>query len=539
MAVRRVLAGRYRLEQRLGGGGMSVVWRAYDEVLGRRVAVKVVSPRHANEALARERIRTEAAAVARLNHPHLTKLLDHSVSGSTPYLVMELLEGQTLARRMRAGPLPVRAALEICAQVADALAAAHASGVVHRDIKPGNVMLTPDGATILDFGIAAFVDLADQPAGDLADQPAGPPESVPEDRIWGTAAYVAPERLTQRRALPASDVYALGVLLYRALTGHRPWPAVGRAEILAAHVTLEPAPLPADAGVPPRVAALCHRCLAKDPRARPTARQVAAVLAPAAVQVARQAPPVPAYPAPARPAPAYPAPVARRPARAGTGGTRRFQRRHAATASGRMRRAMKAGSATLAAAMVMAVSFCAVTDRTRQPVAPEAAPPPILPGDSPPPDREPGTRPPDAGRKPPDRNEHPDSAPAMRDTSGRAGGQRGSDSVPVGRRPATGARTSPPPSAKPSPPASSPTPEPTPPPTSPAPSPPERTDPITEVLRTLDSLTDALTGRCVGGTASPASRDPLLGLLLGGNNSGSARDGGPRSAAGRQSDCLL
>ncbi|MBX6356580.1 MAG: protein kinase, partial [Micromonosporaceae bacterium] len=277
MDTTSILAGRYRLEQRLGGGGMSVVWRAYDEVLGRRVAVKVVAGQHASEARAHERIRTEVKAAKRVSHPHVTKVLDYSDSAKTPYLVMQLLHGQTLARRMRGGRLPVRTALEICAQVADALAAAHAAGVVHRDIKPGNVMLTAHGATVLDFGIAGFVGERDE----CGDSP-----EVAEDRIWGTAAYLAPERLIQRQVLPASDVYALGVLLYRALAGRSPWPTTGRAEMLAAHICVEPTPLPAEAGVPPAVARLCHRCLAKNPQDRPTAREVARVLAAAAAELA-------------------------------------------------------------------------------------------------------------------------------------------------------------------------------------------------------------------------------------------------------------
>jgi eukaryotic-like serine/threonine-protein kinase len=522
----RILAGRYRLEERLGGGGMSVVWRAYDEVLGRRVAVKVVAGRHANEALARERIRTEARAAAQLNHPHLTKLVDHSDAGSTPYLVMELLEGQTLARRMRAGRLPVRTALEICAQVADALAAAHASGVVHRDIKPGNVMLTPDGATILDFGIAAFVEESDDSAGW--------PGAAPEDRIWGTAAYVAPERLTQRRVLPASDVYALGVLLYRALTGRRPWPATGRAEMLAAHVSVEPAPLPTEAGVPPEVAELCRRCLAKDPRQRPTAREAATVLAAAALHPAAAAADVAAVrlvPAPAGP------PVGR------AGRPRpRFQRRHAATGPGRLRRnALRAGSATLVAAMVATAGFCAVADRTMQQVGPEAAPPPILPGDSAPPSRPKGPEPPYAGPQVP-------RAPLARgtrvqDTSGGAGGLPGSGPVPVGSRPRTGAGTgggsapkprptsSPRPSPKPQPPPS-PTPQPPPPPSpTPRPTPSdsgggEVGGAIDEVVRTLDTIAGTLTARCVGSTASLLDWDPLLGILVGDVRRGPAREVG-------------
>lgn len=272
MTMVRILAGRYRLEKRLGGGGMSVVWRAYDEVLGRRVAIKVVSSRHTAEVLPRSRIRTEAEVAARLSHPCITKVHDYGESGDTPFVVMELLEGQTLAQRLRAGPLPPRAAAEVGAQVAGALAAAHARGLVHCDIKPSNIMLTSTGATVLDFGIAAATGELDA-----------------RDALWGTPAYIAPERLTGRHVLPASDVYALGLLLYRALAGRMPWRVRSTTQMLAAHVSVEPEPLPEDAGVPPEIATLCARCLAKDPSQRPTAQEVAAELA-AVLTAGRHAP---------------------------------------------------------------------------------------------------------------------------------------------------------------------------------------------------------------------------------------------------------
>ncbi len=284
----RVLAGRYRLEERLGGGGMSVVWRAYDEKLGRAVAVKVMSSRYPAKALPRERIRGEAEAAARLSHPRIAKVHDYGESGGTPFIVMELLEGQTLAQRLRAGPVPVRAALEICAQVAGALAAAHARGLVHRDIKPANIMLTPTGAILLDFGIAATMSEPAGPAQPARSHRAAGPAGPRED-VWGTPAYIAPERLTKRQVVPASDVYALGLLLYRMLTGELPWPVRGTTQMLTAHLSIDPAPLPADAGVSPRIAALCHRCLAKDPRHRPTAREMAEALFDA-VLPARRAP---------------------------------------------------------------------------------------------------------------------------------------------------------------------------------------------------------------------------------------------------------
>lgn len=270
VATNRLLGGRYRLVERLGAGGMSVVWRGYDEALGRPVAIKLLTAERLAHAGSRERIRTEARAAARLSHPHITSVHDygeaHTGSGPpTPYVVMELLSGSTLADRLRDGPLPVRKALQVCAQVASALAAAHGSGLVHRDVKPGNVMLTPTGAKVLDFGLAAA-------AG-------APDESRSDGQVWGTPAYLAPERLTADRVEPASDVYALGLLLFAALTGGRPWRADTVPQLLHAHRFEPPSPLPPIPELPDPVAQLCHRCLAKDAVDRPAAHQVARVLA--------------------------------------------------------------------------------------------------------------------------------------------------------------------------------------------------------------------------------------------------------------------
>ncbi|MBM0278858.1 serine/threonine protein kinase, partial [Micromonospora sp. STR1s_6] len=243
---------------------MAVVHRAYDEVLERDVAVKVLI---ASDANARQRIRGEAKAAARLSHPHVTSVYDYGESSldgvEVPFVVMELLGGRTLEQRLVAGPLPPRAALRVCAEVAAALAAAHDQGLVHRDIKPGNVMLTPTGAKVLDFGIAAG---------------AGEPEIDFEGRLLGTPAYLAPERLLAGEVLPASDVYALGLLLYRVLTGRLPWPAEAQSGMLRAHTPVEPAPLPPIDGVPPEVNRLYRWCLARDPADRPPAREAARTL---------------------------------------------------------------------------------------------------------------------------------------------------------------------------------------------------------------------------------------------------------------------
>lgn len=271
-----MLGGRYRLIEPLGTGGMSVVWQGYDEVLNRAVAVKVLHSGHAVDARARDRIRAEAQRAAKLAHPYITAVHDFGESGSgVPYVVMELITGPTLAEVVDAGPVPVADALRICAQVAAALTAAHARGVVHRDIKPVNIMLPRSGVKVLDFGISAA---------------AGEPEPAPDGRsVWGTPAYLAPERIDGGEVTPASDVYALGLLLYRLLAGAPPWHAESIADLFDAHRFLAPAPLPALPGVPAAVRDTCMACLEKNPRSRPTAGEVAKVLAAAAGRPGREA----------------------------------------------------------------------------------------------------------------------------------------------------------------------------------------------------------------------------------------------------------
>jgi serine/threonine-protein kinase len=263
----RVIADRYRLLDRLGAGGMSVVWRAHDEVLDREVAVKVLSPELAADPALSARIQVEARAAARLHHPNVVEVHDYGeTEQSLPYVVMELVHGRSLAELLTAGALPWRVAVLVCAQIAAALAAAHARGIVHRDIKPSNVMVTSDGVKLVDFGISATVGEADGVGGE----------------VLGTPAYLAPERLSGGQVRPATDVYALGLMLYLTLCGRLPWEASTTTQMLTAHRYLDPARLPSVHGLPPEVAALCRRCLAKNPADRPDAAEAASVLADAA-----------------------------------------------------------------------------------------------------------------------------------------------------------------------------------------------------------------------------------------------------------------
>ncbi|MGC4803533.1 serine/threonine-protein kinase [Micromonospora sp. DT233] len=263
-----LLARRYRLIDQIGAGGMSVIWRARDEVLDRTIALKVLAPSLAADARFRGMVREEARSAAQLVHPHVTSVHDYGETlapdGSiTSFVVMELLTGEELEYRLTEGPLPWPEAVEIGAQVAEALAAAHRLGIVHRDITPANVMMTPVGAKVLDFGIATHV---------------GAPDEDEDGGTFGTPAYVAPERLDGAPTQPATDIYSLGVLLYETLTGRVPFPA-DTWEQLGVALAGGEAPPPLEVpGLPPEVARTCLRCLSREPRDRPTAHQVALVL---------------------------------------------------------------------------------------------------------------------------------------------------------------------------------------------------------------------------------------------------------------------
>ncbi|WP_412751738.1 protein kinase domain-containing protein [Krasilnikovia sp. M28-CT-15] len=265
-----LLAGRYRLVERLGAGGMSVVWRGFDEVLGRQVAVKVLPPSTSADPSFRRRLRAEAQAAARLSHPHITNVYDYgeatTVDGEpVPYVVMELVDGESLAAVLaRVRRLPWPAAVRICAEVSAALAAAHARGIVHRDVTPANVMLTSTGAKVVDFGISALI---------------GENDIDPDGSLLGTPAYLAPERLEGGQVSPATDVYAVGLLIYRTLIGQLPWDVGTTTALLRAHQYTEPEPLPPVEGLPHAVEALVGRCLEKGPDDRPSSAELAHVLA--------------------------------------------------------------------------------------------------------------------------------------------------------------------------------------------------------------------------------------------------------------------
>ncbi|MFC5722659.1 serine/threonine-protein kinase [Streptomyces gamaensis] len=259
-----LVAERYRLGELLGRGGMGEVRQGYDEVLGRQVAVKLLLG-DGDEAAA-GRFRLEAQTAARLNHPHVVGVYDFGAWDGRFYLVMELVRGPSLAQELAArGALSPRRVARVAAEAAAGLAAAHRQGVVHRDVKPGNLMLDADGALkIGDFGIARFVD--ETSAG-----------LTRAGQIVGTSTYLAPERALGRVAGPPSDVYALGCVLYHLLTGQPPFWSENPTNLLYLHVDEEPVPARRHrVDLPGAFDAYLLRMLAKEPADRPTAEEAAA-----------------------------------------------------------------------------------------------------------------------------------------------------------------------------------------------------------------------------------------------------------------------
>jgi len=266
--------GPYRILAPLGAGGMGEVYRAHDTRLGRDVAVKVLSPHLAATPEVRARFEREARTISQLNHAHICTLYDIGHQDGTDYLVMELLDGETLAHRLEKGALPVADVLALGAQIADALARAHHAGVVHRDLKPGNVMLTKSGAKLMDFGLARAAGLAAAP-GVMTESPTVSRPLTAEGTIVGTFQYMAPEQLEGKEADPRTDLWALGCVLYEMATGQRAFEGASQASLISSIMKDEPRPMgalepdPASPGAPPpALDRIVRECLAKDPEER-------------------------------------------------------------------------------------------------------------------------------------------------------------------------------------------------------------------------------------------------------------------------------
>ncbi|MGQ4598871.1 protein kinase domain-containing protein [Nocardia sp. R6R-6] len=275
-----MIADRYRLQRLIATGGMGQVWEALDTRLDRRVAVKVLKSEFSADPTFRHRFRTEAKTTAQLNHPGIAGIFDYGETidahgGETAYLVMELVQGEPLNTVLnRLGRLSVAQSLDMLEQTGRALDVAHCAGVVHRDVKPGNILVTPTGQVkITDFGIAKAVD-------------ASPVTKT--GMVMGTAQYIAPEQAVGEDATAASDVYALGVVGYEALAGQRPFTGDGAITVAMKHVRETPPPMPAD--LPGNVRELIEITLEKDPGRR-YARGGEFADAVAAVRAGRRPPP--------------------------------------------------------------------------------------------------------------------------------------------------------------------------------------------------------------------------------------------------------
>ena len=263
--------GPYEILSPLGAGGMGEVFRARDTRLGREVAVKVLPQHLSQNPEVRARFEREAKTVSSLNHPHICTLFDVGREGDVDFLVMELIEGETLAARLTKGAMPIADTLRIGVQIADALERAHRAGIVHRDLKPGNIMLTKSGAKLMDFGLARATGLAGPASGSgatlaaLTQSPTVAQPLTAEGTIVGTFQYMSPEQLEGNEADARSDLWALGCVLYEMTTGKRAFEGKSQASLIGAIMNSQPAPISSFAPMsPPALERLVKQCLTRD-----------------------------------------------------------------------------------------------------------------------------------------------------------------------------------------------------------------------------------------------------------------------------------
>ena len=259
--------GPYEIQAPIGAGGMGEVYKARDTRLGRTVAIKVLPAALSDNPELRERLEREAKAISSLSHSHICALYDVGREGQVDYLVMEFLEGETLAARLAKGALPTEQVLRYGTEIADALDKAHRQGIVHRDLKPGNIMLTKSGVKLLDFGLAKPV----APSGAHSTFTALPTQAelTREGTILGTFQYMAPEQLEGREADPRTDIFGLGAVLFEMATGRKAFSGATQASLISSILRDEP---PQISQVAPMTPAALDRvvrtCLAKDPEDR-------------------------------------------------------------------------------------------------------------------------------------------------------------------------------------------------------------------------------------------------------------------------------
>jgi Tol biopolymer transport system component/tRNA A-37 threonylcarbamoyl transferase component Bud32 len=263
--------GPYEITAPIGAGGMGEVYRAKDTRLGRDVAVKVLPAAMSSSPELRQRLDREAKTISQLSHPHICTLHDVGHQDGTDYLVMELLDGETLADRLGRGTIPLEQALRIGIEIAGALDAAHRQGIVHRDLKPGNIMLTKSGVKLLDFGLAKLA-IPPSHVSQATSLPTALQESQPltsRGTILGTFQYMSPEQLEGREADARSDIFAFGCVLYEMLTGQKAFTGKSQASLIGSIMTSEPAPISSiQPMTPPAVDRLVKGCLAKEPEHR-------------------------------------------------------------------------------------------------------------------------------------------------------------------------------------------------------------------------------------------------------------------------------
>src|SRR3954452_8478230 len=255
--------GPYEIQSPLGAGGMGEVYRARDTRLERDVAIKVLPASQSSDPSLRQRLDREAKAVSKLSHPNICTLHDVGHQDGVDFLVMELVEGETLEQRLRKGALPLDQTLRIGSQLADALAKAHKMGFVHRDLKPSNVMLTKTGAKLMDFGLAKESAVAPLSSA-LAEMSTQQAKLTEEGTIVGTFQYMAPEQLEGREVDARADIFAFGALLYEMLTGQPAFSGKSRASLIAAILTADPKPITTSQPLTPAsLERVLRKCLAK------------------------------------------------------------------------------------------------------------------------------------------------------------------------------------------------------------------------------------------------------------------------------------
>ncbi len=264
--------GTYEIVALIGAGGMGEVYRARDGKLTRDVALKILPPLFARDPERLARFTREANLLATLNHPNIAAIYGFEPSEHSPALVLEMVEGPTLADRIERGPIPLEDALPIARQIAEALEAAHAQGIVHRDLKPANIKVRDDGTVkVLDFGLAKAMAVDSSPGVVALSPTITSPAATAMGTIMGTAAYMSPEQARGRAVDKRSDIWAFGAVLYEMLTGRRAFDGEDVSDTLANILKREPDWSALPPGTPPAIERVLRRCLTKDPRLR-TAR---------------------------------------------------------------------------------------------------------------------------------------------------------------------------------------------------------------------------------------------------------------------------